>query len=154
MARAAQKAMQERKVEVKREKLLVQLEDYKESHIADYEEAMQGYKESLREKIREAFEAAKTELMTAWSEQLDRVDNLQPEDIPDQPDFLPLMNSVSVQMQVPRCYAAEYDAAIDMAKWETNETLKLTYAEFQCFVRDQWDWTDGFAAVTQMYKAN
>ena len=61
------------------------------------------------------------------------------------------MDSISVEMRVPRCYDKEYDAAIDMAKWDVRETLELTHAEFTCFVRDQWDWTSEFTAISAMY---
>ena len=56
-------------------------------------------------------------------------------------------------MRVPRCFKDEYDDAIDMAKWDVRETLVLTYAEFTCFVRDEWDWKSGFEAVSMIYKA-
>ena len=62
------------------------------------------------------------------------------------------IDGISVEMKVPRSYAKEYDAAIDMAKWDVRETLELSHAEFTCFVRDQWDWKAGFEAVSMLYK--
>ena len=55
---------------------------------------------------------------------------------------------------MPRSYEEEYDAAIDMAKWDVRTTLELTYAEFNCFVRDQWDWQSDFQVTNALYKHN
>lgn len=38
-------------------------------------------------------------------------------------------------------------------KWDVNETMKLSAAEFNCFVRDEWDWKPNFEAVSAIYKA-
>ena len=73
-------------------------------------------------------------------------------DIAKQQDFVTLVEDVTIQMKVPRSYAKEYEAAIDMAEWDVRETLELTHAEFTCFVRDQWDWKSGFEAVSNLYK--
>ena len=74
-------------------------------------------------------------------------------EIENQRDVITLLDAFHVEMKVPRCFKKEYDAAIDMARWDVRETLVLTYAEFTCFVRDEWDWKRGFDAITAVYKA-
>ena len=44
-----------------------------------------------------------------------------------------------------------YDAAFDMATFDTRDELDLSGAEFQCFCRDVWDWSDEFQTTTQIY---
>ena len=66
-------------------------------------------------------------------------------------DYITLIQQENLYLPVPRNYSEAYDAAIDLAEWDVNDTLVLTYAEFQCFVRDEWDWTEEFVGNTCMY---
>lgn len=152
MAAAAQKALENRTVEVHRGNLKDVLIANREKHIEDYEEAMQGYKSTLLKKIDEAFREAKAKATKRHEKAVSRTKDLTDEEISEQSDYLTLMDAVQVQMKVPRSYAKEYDAAIAIADWDVNETLELTHAEFTCFVRDEWDWKSSFEAVSMLYK--
>lgn len=152
MAAIAQRDQEKRTVEVNREKLISILESNRTKHVADYEEAMAGYKSLLLGKIDEAFEDAKKKLDEKYNRTKEKVSGFTDEDIAKQHDHFTLIDGISVEMKVPRSYAREYDAAIDMAKWDVRETLELSHAEFTCFVRDQWDWKAGFEAVSMLYK--
>jgi hypothetical protein len=153
MAAIAQRDQENRTIEVKRMELLETLIANRESHIADYEEAKNGYTAALLDKVNKAFEEAKLALSKKHEAATARVSGLTEADIENQRDSFTLIDAVYVEMKVPRCFEDEYDAAIDMVRWDVRETLVLTYAEFTCFVRDQWDWKSGFEAVSMIYKA-
>lgn len=153
MAAMAQRDQENRTIEVNRMKLIETLTANREKHVRDYEEAKAGYKAVLLEKVDEAFEEAKLVLSKRHETTKGRVSELTEADIEKQRDSFTLIDAVHIEMKVPRCFKAEYDAAIDMAKWDVRDTLVLTYAEFTCFVRDEWDWKSGFEAVSMIYKA-
>jgi hypothetical protein len=154
MALTAKRDMEQRSVEVNRLELIKVLETNREVHLREYEEAMSGYTAILLAKIDEAFEEAKKTLEDKHEKMKRRVAAFTDEDIARQRDRFTLIDEIEVEMSVPRSYAKEYDAAIDIAKWDVRETLELSYAEFTCFVRDQWDWKLEFEAVSRLYKAS
>lgn len=152
MAAMAQRDQEKRTIEVDRVKLVEMLESNRKKHIQEFDEAMTGYKSVLLAKIDDAFADAKEQLKSRHEKVKERVAAFSDADIAKQRDTFTLIDEITVEMKVPRSYAREYDAAIDMAKWDVRETLELTHAEFTCFVRDQWDWKSGFDAVSAMYK--
>jgi hypothetical protein len=62
MAAVARMDQEKRIIEVDREKLIETLQINRTKHVADYEEAMAGYKTTLLAKIDEAFDDAKKQL--------------------------------------------------------------------------------------------
>lgn len=150
--RAAKAAFSERKVEVNREELVKQLEKNKETHVAEYNEAILVYKSEFRARLDAAFSKAKKSLEENYTNLLKKVSGYTEEDIVNQDDYVTLVNSIQVNMPVPRSYEKEYRAAIDMMKWDINPNIVLTSAEFNCFVRDEWDWKEEFLGVTKLYK--
>jgi hypothetical protein len=153
MAAIARMDQEKRTVEVNRVKLIEALTSNREKHVQEYDEAMAGYKAVLLSKIDQAFKDARKEIEAKYEKTKAKVTNFTDADIAKQRDSFTLIDAITVEMKVPRSYAKEYDAAIDMAKWDVRETLDLTHAEFTCFVRDQWDWKSGFEAVSMLYKA-
>lgn len=151
MAQAAKRELEARKIEVNRLKLIETLEANKKTHITAYEQAKAGYRAALLAKIRESFSQAEKSLKRKYDELVRWANDLTDAEIAKVDDHLILVQSVYLEMKVPRCYSDEYDAAIDVAKWDVRENLELTYAEFQCFVRDQWDWKSGFENISAMY---
>lgn len=141
----------QRSVQVKREELIKTLEKNKEQHVKNYELAKAGYREVLLKKIEEAFGNAMTSLKSHYESSKHRIQNLTDDQLQKQNDYLTLVNAVQVEMKVPRCYAKEYDIAIDIAKWDVRDVLELSSAEFQCFVRDVWEWSDDFQTTSAMY---
>lgn len=153
MAAMAIKDQMQRSTEVDRKKLIAILETNREKHVRDYEEAKAGYKAVLLEKVDEAFRDAAVTMQKRHEQAKRRIAELTENEISKQRDYQVLVDEISVEMKVPRSFAKEYDAAIDIAKWDVRDTLTLTYAEFACFVRDEWDWKSGFDAVSSLYKA-
>lgn len=152
MAALARIDQEIRAVQVDRLRLINSLECNLANHIEDYEEAMAGYRSVLLNKLTEAFNAAKVSLEHDYEKMQMKVAAFTDDDIAKQRDHFTLVDEITVTMKVPRSYAKEYEAAIDMAKWDVRDTLELTHAEFTCFVRDQWDWKSGFDVVNSMYK--
>jgi hypothetical protein len=152
MAALAMDDQKKRSVEVNRVKLLATLKENLTTHVAEYEEAMAGYKSELISRTKVAFEKAKVKLAEKETATLAKFAKLTQEDIVKQRDYVTLLESETIEMKVPRSFAEEYKAAIDMFTWDVREVIELTYAEFTCFVRDQWDWKAGFTAVSAMYK--
>ena len=152
MAAAAKEDQSNRTVIVRRSELLEQLNRNLEQHRVDYDEAIAGYKSQLLSKIEAEFEKAKETVKKSHENVVARVNKLNSADIPKQRDTIPIIDSIYISMKVPRSYASEYEAAIDMFRWDVRDTVELTYAEFTCFVRDQWDWKGLFNEISTMYK--
>lgn len=152
MADLAVRDQQKRMVEVEVKRLVETLKENLAKHVKDYEEAMAGYKSTLLGKIDSAFIKAKTSLAESHEKWKSKVEKMTNEDISNQSDTISLYGTNYIDMKVPRSYAKDYEAAIDMFSWEVKPTVELTHAEFTCFVRDQWDWQSGFKAISAMYK--
>lgn len=146
--------VQERVVEVNREELLITLQSNRKKHIEEYEAALAGYKDALAEKLEEAFIEAEIALRDNYQELQIKIDEMTEDEIGKQKDWFTLVDGINVEMKVPRCYVDEYDAAIDAVTWDVNETLKLTHAEFTCYVRNKWDWTPQFEILSRQYSAS
>ena len=153
MVAMAQRDQQKRTVEVDRIRLINILTENRQKHIADYDEAMAGYRATLLDKVSKAFEQAAAALGERRAKLEAKIAGFTDEDISKQRDHLTLVDAVTVEMKVPRSYVEEYDAAIDMAKHDVRTTLELSHAEFTCFVRDRWDWKSDFDAISAIYKS-
>ena len=141
-------------VRVNRKKLVETLVENKEAHIKQFKEAMDGYKATALAKIAEAFDGLDKKLMKRRDELIQHVGSFSPEKSSEFSDQFVILNNVYVNLKVPVSYEDAYNAAIDMAMFDTRDELELSGAEFQCFCRDVWDWSYEFAAVTQSYSGH
>ncbi len=149
MANQARQDQKKREVKVDRERLLETLKSNREKHIQQYEEALAGYQEQALAKLQKAKETALARMEKNFQKvQLD-LEDFDPESKTS--DYIELIQSEVIHLPVPRNYSKEYDAAIDIAQWEVEETMTLTFAEFQCFVRDVWEWSEDFYSNTVSY---
>ena len=151
MAAAAQRDQEKRIVQVSRAKLIETLENNLKNHIKDYEDALKGYKGLLSSKIEDGYKKALATIEYNYKAAKERVASLTDEDITTQRDRFTFLDAIIVDMKVPRSYANEYQVAIDIFKWDVREIAELTYAEFTCFVRDEWDWQVEFKSISAMY---
>lgn len=151
MANYAKAEMEKRKITVNRLQLVEVLKSNKERHIATYEEALKGYKEEALAKLEHDAEVARQVLEKTVKKVRSELEEFDPDKIGMFGDSFILIKQVVMNLPLPRCYAAEYDAAIAMAAWDTRDELELSFAEFQCFVRDEWDWKGSFEAVVKNY---
>lgn len=153
MAATAKQNFQERKVEVNRLELVKTLKENLRIHGNEYQEALAGYKQAFLEKAEEAFKNARIRLDKKFKQVKQESEGWTTEDITKRHASIQIVDPVYLTLPVPRSYEKEYLAAIDMASWDVRDTLELTMAEFNCFVRDEWDWKDEFVTTSSMYKA-
>jgi len=151
MAAQAKRDLGQRIVHVDRLELVAVLEGNLKKHIAEYNEAKAGYKTVLSTKIEEEFNRAKKQLAKDRKRALQKVAELTDEQIDKQPEYITVVPGNTVEMAVPRSYAKEYEAALDMARADKRDTLELTMPEFNCFWRDEWDWKSEFDTVSKLY---
>ena len=62
-----------------------------------------------------------------------------------------LLDSVYLDLPVPENFSDAYDTAITQMDWETEDTVEITTAEIECFIRDRWTWSDSFVTSNKMY---
>ena len=154
MAASAKEDQKKRTVEVDRLRLIEKLKENREKHIQEFEQAMAGFKENVREKIEEEFAKAAKKLERAQTEKLALLEDTPKEEIAGVFGRVCLLDNLYLNLEAPRNYSKEYDAAIGIAEWEVAETMKLTHAEFTCFILDEWDWKSQFDRVTKMYSGS
>jgi len=142
-----------RVVRVNRQKLIETLTANRDKHVKEFNEAMNGYKDTAVKKVNEAFQNLGDRLEKRKNELLKDLNEFTPETSDKFSDVLTILQSVTVNMKVPVSYKEAYDAAIDMATFDTRDELELSGAEFQCFCRDVWDWSYEFSNSTALYKS-
>ena len=152
MANLAKQAQAERVTKVDRKRLLETLIKNKEAHIQEYQKALAGYAQMAQQKADEAFQNAEKQLEKAKQK---FVENIAKFDI-DKPDSsknisCTLLDSVYLDLPVPKNFADAYDTAITQMDWETEDTVEITTAEIECFIRDRWTWSDSFVTSNSMY---
>lgn len=54
-------------------------------------------------------------------------------------------------LSVPQDHSESYELAIEIMKWETEEKIELNINDFQCYVRDRWDWKNSFVGSVNAY---
>ncbi len=153
MGQYAVKDLHDREIEVDRKLLIGILERNLQNHIIAYKEALNGYKKVALIKLHADGERAKRELEKRLKRIASDIEEFDPEKPHQFSDNFVLIQQVFMTLSVPKSYVAEYEAAIDIAKWDVNDTMKLTFAEFQCFVRDVWDWTKEFQTTNMSYSS-
>ena len=152
MAIQAKQDQQKRTVVINKERLLTQLLANKKKHVQEYEEALAGYKDMASEKLREAYEETKVSLEKNFAEAVKKLTEFDP----NKDEFfnhLTLTELRYVSLPIPQSYEEEYENAIQMVQWDTRTELELTNAEFNCFIRDKWDWTSDFFSTTAIYNS-
>lgn len=142
-----------RTVRVNRLQLLEKLKENRAKHLAIFNEAMAGYKELALSKVREAFSGMDERLQKRKDEITKRIESFTAETASQFSDYFVVLEQVAVNLTLPVSYADAYDAAIDMAAFDTRDELELSGAEFQCFCRDVWDWTHEFSEVSKTYRS-
>lgn len=103
--------MQERGVEVEKERLIKTIQEHKEKHVEEFKEAAEIYKK----------EAAK-------------VLNKMKKDINN--DKL----DVHFHLRPPENRVDEYDKILAQLEWDKRDTLMLSQYEFNQYVLDEYNW--------------
>lgn len=111
-------------VKVDRGKLLTALQENKAKHVAEYDEAVTEYRAQAEKALRKrAIEIRDGATLKK-----------EVEDLP-----------------APLSFAKDYDRAIQMVSWSTDETIELDEQAFRAWVLDEWNWRGQFAGTTSIY---
>lgn len=128
--------------------LIEKLKINRANHIKEYNEAVEGYLETAREKLNEQYEKAKQEVEKAFSRTREEIVRFDPEKAEDTIVFC---RAIQFSLTAPRNFIDAYDQAIEMMEWETREKVELNSTEFRCFIMNKWDWMEEFQSVSAMY---
>lgn len=112
-----------REVIVSKDNLLSKLNANMRTHVTDYEEALDGYKEKVQERL--------CEIKT-------KVGNGDYEDL-------------NISLPKPVSYESEYKRAIAMLEMSVDVHIKLSEHEFSQYVLDEWTWKQSALLVNSSY---
>lgn len=123
-------------VTVNREKLLHTLKDNLTIHKEVYEEAMKGYEGAKITKMVDLSTAASQATRENTSSNRKAVHEAY---------------TAYAHLSRPQDQSESYELAIEIMKWETEEKIELNINDFQCYVRDNWNWKDAFRGSVSAY---
>lgn len=125
-------------VKVNRADLLKKLQENLETHKELYAEAVRGYEDAKVTRLRELQSAVNAALTSNTEPNRQRVHEAYGE-----------LSGLSR----PQDHSESYLLAIDMMTWETKEQVELSINDFQCYVRDKWNWKHEFRNSVSNYAA-
>ena len=123
-----------RDVKVKRTELLEKVKANREKHIAEYHEAVDGYKAAALAEIDKGVQSLRRQVESLQDGEMLR------------------LAGVHFSLAVPENHAKDYDQVIAMLEMSVDAELTVRSDEFACYVMDDWDWKDNFTSVSEMYK--
>lgn len=143
-------------VVVEKEKLLSKLRENREGHNAIYEAAVSGYWVEAQRVLNEKkiqFDTAVTKVTTAFSGSFER------RNVAITEKNLKGISSFSTSFEFnahwPLAYPTnrleDYDRVISMLEFSVADKVQLKSSDFDCYVRNNWSWTQSFASSNQNY---
>jgi hypothetical protein len=128
-----QRGWSNREVRVRRNELLDVLAKNRRNHIAQYIEACQGYRAAAIKALDEVFTEARN-----------RISNLKAGKMISVVGF-------TIPLHPPENHERSYDQIIRMMEMEVDDVVTLTADQFACFVMDDWEWSEHWAASNRAY---
>lgn len=116
-------------VEVSRTELLAKLQDNLTSHKALYEDALRGYHDAKVANLKKLNVATNKAVADNSEENRKAVHEAYHE---------------FSTLERPQDHSDSYLLAIDMMTWEKKDKVELSISDFQCYVRDNWNWKASF----------
>lgn len=126
---------EQRSVKVSREKLLARLKENRAKHEKEFSELFFAYKTRV------------VQMMTIHVKYLEgKLSGI--EDLAR--DELLAFDTPKYQL-VPRPedHTIDYDRAIDRIEWEEDEVVSISEDDFNCYVRDEWNWRQRFRQTSR-----
>lgn len=114
------------RVTVKKSELLATIRANRETHVADYSEARDGY--------RLAIQRGAADLVRAASSASDPIDL-----------------ALVTKHPVPTSHEKDYTRVIRMLEMSTAETVTISESQFSQYVLDEWTWQAVFAQTKARY---
>jgi len=154
--------MKMNKITVTKEDLLTLLNTNREKHIAEYNDAMKGYRVeavAAQQEVRDNIIKLQKQLNSAIKLFTKRVDESLEEaqtggKIYRSLDKDMLYDAFSLDALIdepmgnipskPKSYETEYDTAIGMVSMDVDVEVELTKQEYKQYVMDEWSWTSDF----------
>jgi GTP:adenosylcobinamide-phosphate guanylyltransferase len=103
----------QRTVKVNKQELLGVLRNNRKTHIENYVEAFNAFRESYLEKL----ETLINEVSEGKSEPI-----------------------LQIKMAIPDSYEEDYNQIIKMLEMSVDDTIEVTAEEFNAYVNDKWQW--------------
>lgn len=122
-----------REVKVNRKDLLVKIRENRTKHVAEFKDAVAGYKDAALKAIDEAVVKLRRSV-----EELKTGERLA-------------IGAVHFNLTVPVNHAKDYDQVIAMLDMSIDDTLTIKSDEFACYVMDDWGWKADFEVTKAMY---
>jgi len=118
-----------RQITVERQKLLDHLKRNRETHLAMHNEAMEGY----------CINAKKC------------LNNMQQEleENPTKFDH----NKYLKELERPKFYGQQYNRAISMLEWSTEEKITINHNQFDSWIRDKWGWKKEWLVLNSLHRS-
>lgn len=108
-----------------RTQLLAKIEDNRANHRALFLKAQEGYRRMV-------------------IEELDKM-------LADAREGKPIRTTIA--LQAPQDHTDEYDNAIEMLRMDIEEHIEISAHDFQCYVRDKWQWSAHANFLNSTYAA-
>lgn len=124
---------EEREVKVKRDELLAVLRENRERHVREYKAACVGYREVALSRLEDSFQQAREAVNRLKEGQTISVVGFR------------------ISLSVPENYEKAYDQIIRMMEMSVDTEIVLTASQFACFVMDDWEWKEEWAASIAQY---
>lgn len=128
-----QMGWEDREVKVKRDELLAVLRENRERHIREYKAACVGYREVALARLEQSFQEARQAVNRLKEGQTVAVVGFR------------------ISLSVPENYEKAYDQIIRMMEMSVDTEILLTASQFACFVMDDWEWKEEWAASIAQY---
>jgi len=106
-----------------KEKILKALKKNREEHIKIVKEAQKGYREKAIELVSDLLKDLKAGKSV----------------------------SLQIPLPVPENHVDEFDRTIEMVQMCLGKTIELDVGEFQCYVRNKWQWQNHFLHSNSTY---
>jgi len=113
-------------------------------------ETLTGNRSKHVEQYLEAFAGYKKELLVKLAALVARAETLEPSDIKAAGNY-GYIEFHSVNLEVPQDHRLDYDRALNRMEWELGDEILVSENDFNCFVRDEWNWRDQFVGSHRRY---
>lgn len=113
------------KIRLQKADLLAAIQENREGHRAIYEQALEGYKDQVREELED------------YLRKIDKDMILQ----------------VRIALPMPEEHLKDYDRIIRAIEMSIDEVIELNEYEFAQYVMDDWGWKNSFEASNTGYAA-
>lgn len=110
-------------IRVEKEDLLRKLRENRTQHVQDYEQALEGYRESAKEELEQLL-----------------ADLAAGKDI-----------HYGLKERKPTSNEDEYTLAIEMFEMSVEGTVSLDEHQFRQYIKDQWDWSQSWKVSNTRY---